>query len=482
MTRAFPPRLGAALAVATGVLWLFAGWRQGWVLGLFASLPGVSLIACASAFMAFSLRRDELIATLSLLCVVSLVFALVLTPFVGWMSLLLILGAIATFMATGRMGLARIERASGRPAPPDSATLWRKVATDEALLGFFVASARLPRGEALREDLAEVDELARLVARRGWLRTPAALHERPPVPTDFELRDARLPNTRFEWLTFDSGFEPDPALPGAARWQSHAPNRTMAARIFRHRGAPRPWLVCIHGYRMGIDAMDLQLFRAKRLHHKLGLNIAMPILPLHGQRRIARLTGGLFFDGPMADLMHGQAQGLWDLRRLVAWIELQQPGMPIGALGYSLGGYHTALLAAFEPNLACVIAGIPLTDIPAALWRHMPARHRDALAAHGLSQVELSELMAPVSPLHLAPVVAHERRHIFAATADRIVGPDQPLRLWQHWNQPDMHWYHGSHLSVRSETGVLPFVEHALRENGLIDRVDGSAARQPYAG
>jgi hypothetical protein len=76
--------------------------------------------------------------------------------------------------------------------------------------------------------------------------------------------------------------------------------------------------------------------------------------------------------------------------------------------------------------------------------------------------------MAPVSPLHLPPAVPHERRYIFAATADRLVDPEQPLRLWEHWGRPAMHWYHGSHLSVRQEAELLPFVEDALRRHGLI--------------
>ena len=41
--------------------------------------------------------------------------------------------------------------------------------------------------------------------------------------------------------------------------------------------------------------------------------------------------------------------------------------------------------------------------------------------------------MSVVSPLALMPRVAHERRYIFGAVADRLVPPDQVRDLWEHW-------------------------------------------------
>src|SRR5699024_4377161 len=120
------------------------------------------------------------------------------------------------------------------------------------------------------------------------------------------------------------------------------------------------------------------------LHQGLGLNLMMPILPLHGVRRQTWLTGGLFLDDPLLNLFHGQAQALLDLRCSIAWIRQHDPEACIGVLGFSLGGYHAALLAAHEPELQCVIAGIPMTDITATLWGHIPIAHRHYLEENGL--------------------------------------------------------------------------------------------------
>lgn len=470
------PRWQAAalIPLVVGLAWLIFGWSHGPVVAVVATLAGVPLLGCATA-IAFWPGDRQITQYLAVGAVASIFLAVVLWPWLGLVSLGLIVGGSVCFLAAGWVATRESVRPLAVPEPPLSLGVCRKVATDEALLGMFVAGARIPRGAVVKRDFDELSALHDLAESGHWSADRRSWHRTPAPPRDVRLTPSKAQGCRFDWLHFDSGFEADTALPGAARWQAHRPNQRMAARIFRHEGEPRPWLICIHGYRMGINELDLSLFRAKRLHLKFGMNVAMPILPLHGARRIARVTGGHFLDGPMADLVHAQAQGLWDLRRLKAWIGAEQPDQPIGALGYSLGGYHAALLAAFEADLACVIAGIPLTDIPAALWAHMPTLHLRYLEAQGLSQAQLSALMAPVSPLHLTPVVPYERRYIFAATADRLVDPEQPLRLWRHWGEPSMHWYHGSHLSVRREAELLPFVEDALDRHGLIVTRSGAA-------
>ena len=53
--------------------------------------------------------------------------------------------------------------------------------------------------------------------------------------------------------------------------------------LLRHK-EHRPWLVCVHGAEMGRAALDLALFRAWHLHEDLGLNVVLPVLPMHGPR------------------------------------------------------------------------------------------------------------------------------------------------------------------------------------------------------
>jgi len=466
-----PRRFWLALVpIAIGILWLWAGLQAGWFAALLSCLPGVVLIGTGAGQLLWAGDR-HVGYHMAFAGPVSSALALVLWFWLGfWPGLILLVGGAATFLIAGLA--IRIQH----PVPPEVTPpvtrlkLIAKIAVDAALLGFFVNCARIPRGKAVETDLQELATLGRLANERGWNDNPTALHRPVGVPADSRLRDTREAGVSFEWLTFPSQYVADPALPGVQRWQGHVPNRIAAARVLRHEGADRPWVMCIHGYRMGLSALDFQLFDIAHLYGELGLNVIMPILPLHGRRSVSRLTGGLFLDGPMADLIHAECQAQTDLRSCLAWVRAQQPDMPIGALGFSLGGYNAALLSALEPDLACVIAGIPLTDIPGTLFQHLPTAHARYLEANGLTSEHAAARLRPVSPLVLECQVPQSRRYIFAATADQLVSPDQPQRLWQHWGQCAMQWYDGSHLSVRHEADVQPFIDKALSDSGLTSR------------
>ncbi|WP_353248830.1 hypothetical protein [Salinisphaera sp. T31B1] len=458
----------ALIPLIAGLYWLAVASDHGVVVWLLATVPGVVILATGAGLLLWPGDRylTHYLGLASLVGTLGSVPLMLGTGIVEGLGLFV--AAAGSFLTCGHTVLRQRALPAGVPVPVAGPRIWRKAATDEALLGFFVTCARIPVGDDVARDAQEVQALGAIRNRRGTYDLADRLVAAPAAPSAPHIRRRRAAGREFEWLTFDSGYVPDPGLPGAARWRAHRVNDRMAARVFRHPGRARPWLVCIHGYRMGVDRLDLSLFGVRYLHERLGLNLMMPILPLHGPRSIARITGGHFFDGPMVDLLHAQAQALWDIRRCLAWIRVEQPGAEVGALGYSLGGYNAALLASVESSLACVIAGIPLTDIPATIWDHMPLLHRQYIEAQGIDQGRLSALLAPVSPMYRACAVARERRYIFAATADQLVSPQQPLDLWQHWQRPAIHWYHGSHLSVRQEPGGHTFIERALRETGLI--------------
>ncbi|HET7314532.1 alpha/beta hydrolase family protein [Salinisphaera sp.] len=458
----------AAIVVAVGLGWLAAAWQANWAVAVVGSVPGVVLIATGAGQLFWAGDR-QLCYHMALAGPVSSLLALILGYWLGWIACItLIVGGAAAFIVAG--WALRIQHPVPADVSPPTAQLkvLAKIAADAALLGFFVNCARVPHGAAVETDIAELEAIGATADERDWLACPERLHG-PVGPFEApRIERARTLGIDYEWLTAASRYTPDPALPGIERWQAHARNRTMAARVLRHgNGAGRPWLLCIHGYRMGVAGLDFQLFDVGRLHARRGLNLMMPILPLHGVRRATPLTGGLFLDGPFADLMHAQAQSLVDLRGCIAWIRAIDPDARIGVLGYSLGGYHAALLAAHEPDLACVIAGIPMTDIPATLWQHLPTAHARYLEARGLSAAAVGTRLAPVSPLVAKPRVARERRFIFAATADQLIAPEQPLALWRHWDEPALQWYHGSHLSVRHEVDVDPFINRALADTGM---------------
>lgn len=468
MNRHLPARWfpGALVAVIAGLLWLALGWRTDLVFGVIATLPGGLLLGSGVALFLWPGDR-QITHYMAFGAVLSVPLALVAMPWAGLVpGLLFLLFGIGTFIVAGRAALLQSTVPEGVPTPEPSVRMACKAAVDEGILAYFMSVARIPAGAQVKRDAEELLRLETVLERNGWSASPASFHEKPP-PAEPELSERKSLGRNFLHMRFDSGYRPHPELPGGERWPEHAANRQAHAWVFRHPGPPRPWLMGIHGYRMGFPWMDLTLFDIGLLHHRLGLNVVLPVLPLHGPRRTGRLTGSGYLDGPMADVLHAEAQAAWDLRRVLGWLRESESAPAVGVLGYSLGGYNTALLAALEEDLAVVIAGIPLTDVVTGLWSHMPAIHLHHLESRGITRQWLKRLLAPVSPLALPPLVAPERRYIFAATGDQIVPPAQPLALWRHWDEPECLWYQGSHMSVRRESSVAAFINDALTASGL---------------
>jgi hypothetical protein len=348
------------------------------------------------------------------------------------------------------------------PHPRPTARVLVEVIADELMLELF-AAGRLTHALRERERVgAEMAEAITLFEKRGWLADPGGYHRTPRVP-DVRLRGLTLQAHKWECLTFDSDWLPDPAEPGRERWEDEEPNQTARVYALRRKG-PRPWVICLHGFGMGRPAMDRMLFRAATLHRELGLNVAMPILPLHGSRRsVAKPRREL----PTADAMdnvHGLAQAVWDVRCLLAWLR-RQGATALGLYGVSLGGYIAALTAGLEKPLDCVVAGIPVADFPTLFddqapgtLRRRPWHNGHMAAMHQVHQV--------VSPLRVVPETPRARLHLYAGKADRLLDPlHQAGALWQHWGRPHAHWFDGGHVAHVRSGDVNAFALAALRSD-----------------
>lgn len=336
---------------------------------------------------------------------------------------------------------------------------------DEIVLaGFRIlrpASDRLAFTRIEQEVLAALD----LYDEAGWLESPEGFLAPPPPLTDVTVRTAETWRHTYKQVSFDSGYEPHAGEPGRDRWLSYTPNSQVRAWMLRH-DEPRPWLVCVHGAGMGRPAIDLMLFRAQRLHKDLGLNVMLPVLPLHGARRRDLPDSALFPGEDALDNVHGTAQAVWDIRRLLSWIRSQDAGSPIGLSSISLGGYITSLVASVENGLTCAILGVPVVDLVDLHERHAglaagDVRRRTITLARRLGRA--------VSPLALMPRVPAEGRFIYAGLADRLVHPrEQVIRLWEHWGRPEITWYPGGHTGFFRSRPVVRFVTEALVRSGLV--------------
>ena len=363
-------------------------------------------------------------------------------------------------------------------APPHDAprrrggfALASKIALDEIFFATEIVSATLVSLRDQRRVASEVREAIALYDARGWLADPAAFHVAPPPLTELPCV-ARSSRFGDHWhARFESGYAPHAGEPGGERWQGQAANRMAHAWLLEHGGPPRPWVVCIPGYRMGHPAVDFTGFRTRWLHETLGLNVAVPVMPLHGPRRAGRRGGDGWFSGDFLDTVHAQAQAVWDVRRLVSFLRTQRGAPAVGAYGVSLGAHTAALLAAHEPSLSCVIAGIPASDLLRLLRSHVPELVVRAAELVGLSLEETARVLSVVSPLAVPPLVPRERRWLYAGAADRLAAPEHALDLWRHWEQPRIAWYQGSHISFLWESEVAALVREALVASGMLGPV-----------
>jgi pimeloyl-ACP methyl ester carboxylesterase len=321
------------------------------------------------------------------------------------------------------------------PRAPLGARQIGELVLDELVIAANALVRSVPQMATLETSVEEATEVATGLAAR----TPEA--PRPLAAPDVVASRSR--GLRFEHLRFETGFLPPPELESRAPWLLGPPNGTAHARILRHRGAPRPWVVCIHGVSQGRPD-DLLTFRARHLFAGLGLNVALPVLPLHGPRAtgVQAVPGFDILDNIAASL-----QAVADIRRLMTWLQAEE-GQPVVAYGVSLGGFVTSLLASAEPRLAGAVVAVPLVNMHSLLAWHL-RRSGGSLGrsmARVLGSPAVTEAAACIDPLALRPQLPPERLAIVAALNDRVTSSRATHALWEHWGRPPLSWYPGGHV------------------------------------
>lgn len=426
---------------------------------LLAVLPSVPMIAGGLRCLLFTdIRAPQLVAIGSVLGILlALPLGLVAGQGVGAASFAL---SLASFIAGGWFQIRLRPALEGVPAPAPAPLYSARVALDDAFLGVMAAVTPSSEPAALRQAVEESDTAYQYYSDCGYLEDPASFHSRPPEITSADLQALRVRGEDCEIMQFASEFEPAAGLPGRDRWLSYTENHTAHALLLR-RDEPAPWLVCVHGFGMGNLEKDFRTLRTAHIHHDAGVNVALFTLPVHGPRAPGGFNGEKFFGISALDFIHAETQAIWDLRRLIGWIR-QQGATQVGVYGLSLGAYTSAVLSSIEDNLACVIAGVPPTDMVAHREYLSSSQDRRLAAIAGVDIERERAVYSVVAPLDLSPRVPHSGRFIFAATGDQFVPVEQVHALWQHWEQPRISWCTGGHVSALMQRAPRELIDEAL--------------------
>lgn len=368
--------------------------------------------------------------------------------------------------ATRRRGVAR----DGVPMPRASVGLGMSAALDAMIAAPIPLLSSLGSPDHYAAASAELDAAVAYYRDAGWLEDPGRRHRRPDAAADMRMTPGPVRPPGVEAVWFDSGWRPEAGEPGGGRWLSLRANQRVPVRLLRHPGGPRPWLIAVHGQSMGRPG-DVKMLRVRRLHKALGINVALPVLPLHGPRAEGMSPPRQFASNVFAtNNVLGLTQAVWDIRRLLGWLRDAQQAPAVGVLGVSLGAYVISLLSTLEGELDSLIAVVPTSDLDASMREAAPIT-RAKRRWHRLVHDDRSALVhRVVSPLAAPCLVPHQRRHIVAGQVDRIAPPQGAAQLWQHWGEPEIAWRPCGHVTTWRGADYDDHITSVLDSDGLRHR------------
>jgi len=290
------------------------------------------------------------------------------------------------------------------------------------------------------------------------------------------LSDVAPAGAVVEDLRFDSRFEViNPAL--AEHYARFKRNNVVHAQYWHHGDGPRPTLIIAHGFMLSSYRVNARFFSAGWFFRQ-GYDVILSTQPFHGWRREkwAPFSGHGVFSYGISHVNEMFAQSVFDFRSLLNWLD-SQGVRDYGVTGISLGGYLSALLAATEKRLAFSIPVVPVASLTDVMFQWAPAGWliRGGLRLVNISVQEARHSGAATSPLTWAPLLDKSRLMVIGGAGDRIVPPKHARLLWDHWQQPLMHWFPGNHL-VHVDQGRY------LRQMAAFMRGLGFAPQKPAQG
>lgn len=246
------------------------------------------------------------------------------------------------------------------------------------------------------------------------------------------------------------------------RYARHEENALASARLFLHRD-PSPAVILVHGYLGGTFAIEERFWPVKWLFEQ-GLDVALAVLPFHGQRKRSQVARPVFPSSDPRFTIEGFRQAVHDLRWLQRWLG-ERGALSVGVMGMSLGGYTTALLSTIEPTLSFAVPLIPLASLAdfARDGGRLVGTSEEQRAQH--EAIETAHRV--VSPFARPCLLPPDRVLVIGGEHDRITPIEHAQRLAQHLGGP-LETFAGGHLFQLGRGDAFRVVER------LIDHVKSS--------
>ncbi len=344
-------------------------------------------------------------------------------------------------------------------------------------VSFVVQRQVLPRDV----DLDTLRESIRVMLNSGLIDKPQAFFpfvQKLEKPTAKPASVRSSPRRRIKGgaiyrCTLKSAWRDDRQLPHSVT--TPAADDTIHFDHWRHEpGIAKGSVVVLHGFAMGWPVIDAFAMSASNWF-ALGFNVLLLTLPDHGPRR----APGAFFSGQSFTVPHAVhlaaavQRTIFEIFELKRWLRAQDD-KPVGLVGMSLGGYLASLCAGLSEDFDFLIPLVPPACMGDLAWRvyRDTGHHRALRGPAGPDEVLTERNMRAAfyihSPLAHPRKIAKERILIAAGAGDRIVPPEHPSALWEHWQRPAIHWFRGAHTSPVASRSLMRVVKGHLRQLDIL--------------
>jgi pimeloyl-ACP methyl ester carboxylesterase len=228
-------------------------------------------------------------------------------------------------------------------------------------------------------------------------------------------------------------------------------------------------VIVLHGFAMGWPVIDAMAMSASQWFAR-GFNVILLTLPDHGPRRApGTLFSGQSFTVPHAvHLASAVRRAMHEIFEIKHWLRGQND-RPVGLVGMSLGGYLASLCAGLSDDFDFLIPLVPPACMGDLAWRvYRDTGHHKAGLDDTLTEENMRAAFYIHSPLAHPRKIAKERILIAAGAGDRIVPPEHPSALWEHWDRPRIHWFRGSHIAPVASSALMRVVTQHLKKLDIL--------------